>query len=376
VDKIYKKEARALALLDFCNKMNSDFRFEFTGFLKINVFKSVLLLFFSLSLMKTQAQDPEFSQYYAAPLYLNPAFAGTTPDHRFIINYRNQWPNIARGYVTYAASYDYNLYQYNSGIGFLATVDQAGTAGMKSSQFNFLYSYKWSISNKWVISSGLNFGYAVRSINFNKLLFGDQLQFDAQGNVPSDDPAVFNLGNAHYFDFKAGMLAYNKNFWLGFAVGHINEPNRSLLNQEAYIPMKLTVHGGVRIPLYNGAFKKHSIPVLSPSFVYKRQGNFQQLDVGAYLLYNPIIMGVWYRGIPLTKNVQGNISQDAAVIILGFQFNKFEVTYSYDFTISSLGPISGGTHEMALTYRMGIQVNEKSKKKERFIPCPILNRKE
>ena len=50
------------------------------------------------------AQDPEFSQYYAAPLYLNPAFTGTTADHRFIANFRNQWPNVAQGYVTYAAS--------------------------------------------------------------------------------------------------------------------------------------------------------------------------------------------------------------------------------------------------------------------------------
>jgi type IX secretion system PorP/SprF family membrane protein len=356
--------------------MINDVRFGFEDLLKNGFFKNILLIIFSFIVLMVQAQDPEFSQYYAAPLYLNPAFAGTTPDHRFVLNYRNQWPNIARGYVTYAASYDYNLYQYNSGIGFLATVDQAGMAGMKSSQFNFLYSYKWNVSSKWVISSGLNFGYAVRSIDFNKLLFGDQLQFDATGNVPSDDPALFNLGMAHYFDFKAGLLAYNKNFWLGFAVGHINEPNRSLANQEAFIPMKLTMHGGVRIPLYHGAFKKHSIPVLSPSFVYKRQGNFDQLDVGAYLLYNPIIMGLWYRGIPLGKKMEGNISHDAVVMILGFQFDRIELTYSYDFTVSKLGPISGGTHEMALTYRLGIQMNEKSKKKERFIPCPTLNRKE
>jgi type IX secretion system PorP/SprF family membrane protein len=356
--------------------MINNLRFWFCDFLRMGFFKNPFLIFFLLAAFTAQAQDPEFSQYYSAPLYLNPAFAGTTPDHRFIVNYRNQWPNIARGYVTYAASYDYNLYQYNSGIGFLATVDQAGTAGMKSSQFNFLYSYKWNVSNKWVISSGLNFGYAVRSIDFNKLLFGDQLQFDGTGNIPSDDPALFNLGMSHYFDFKAGMLAYNKNFWLGFAANHINEPNRSLLNQEASIPVKLTIHGGVRIPLYTGAFKRHSIPVLSPSFVYKKQGNFEQLDVGAYLLYNPIIMGLWYRGIPLNKNVQGNISHDAVVVILGFQLDKVELTYSYDFTVSSLGPISGGTHEMALKYRMGIQMHEKSKKKERFIPCPTFNRKE
>ena len=331
---------------------------------------------FTLAFLSADAQDPEFSQYYSAPLYLNPAFTGTTSDHRFIANYRNQWPNAAQGYVTYAFSYDYNLYQYNSGIGFLATVDQAGTAGMKSSQFNFLYSYKWNVSNKWVISSGLNFGYSVRNIDFNKLIFGDQLQFDATGNVPSDDPSLFNLGTAHYFDFKAGLLAYNKNFWFGFSANHINEPNRSLVNQEAFVPMKLTIHGGVRIPLYNGAFKRNSIPVLSPSFVYKKQDKFEQLDVGAYLLYSPIIMGLWYRGIPLGKDVQGNISQDAVVVILGFQFDRLELTYSYDFTVSKLGPISGGTHEMALKYRLAINMHEKSKRKERFIPCPTFNRKE
>ncbi len=329
------------------------------------------LLSFNLS-----AQDPEFSQYYAAPLYLNPAFAGTTTDHRLMMNYRNQWPNIARGYVTYSFSYDYNLYNYNSGVGFLATVDQAGTAGMRSSQFNFIYSYKWHISNKWVISSGLNFGYAMRSLDFNKLLFGDQLQFDAKGNIPSDDPSASRLGMASYFDFKAGALAYNKNFWLGFAASHLNEPNRSLTNDVAYVPLKLTVHGGVRIPLYRGAFKRASIPILSPSFVYKRQGTFEQLDIGAYLLYSPIILGVWYRGVPLMKDVQGNISQDAAILILGFQMEHIELTYSYDFTVSSLGPISGGTHEMALKYRLPIHVREKSKKKERFIPCPTFNRKQ
>ncbi len=321
------------------------------------------------------AQDPQFSQYYAAPLYLNPAFTGTTQDHRFIANYRNQWPNAARGFVTYAFSYDYNLYNYNSGIGFLATVDQAGTAGMKSSQFNFLYSYKWNISSKWVISAGLNFGYAFRSVDLNKLIFGDQLQFDTDGNVPSDDPAIFNLGTSSYFDFNSGVLAYNKNFWIGFSASHLNTPNRSLLNQESVIPLKTSFHGGVRIPLYGGPFKKDNISVLSPSFVYKKQGKFDQLDLGLHFLYDPIMIGIWYRGIPIQQNVKDNISQDAVVVVLGFQFEKMEIAYSYDFTVSELGPISGGTHEVALKYKLGIQMHSKTKKKEKFIPCPTFIKK-
>lgn len=336
--------------------------------------KIITILLLSSGLM-AHAQDPEFSQYYAAPLYLNPAFTGTTMDHRFMVNYRNQWPNIARGYESYAFSYDYNMDYYHSGVGFMAVVDKAGSAGMRSSQFNFLYSYKWNVSDKWVISSGLNFGYAFRSIDFNRLLFGDQLQFDSDGSTPSDDPALFNLGKASYFDFNAGLLAYNQTFWIGFASSHINRPNRSLINEEASIPIKTTFHGGIRIPLYWGPFKKDRISVLSPSFVYKTQGNFSQLDVGAYFLYDPIALGLWYRGIPIKQNVADNMSQDAAVIILGFHFAKIEIAYSYDFTVSELGPISGGTHEVAMQYKLAIQSGSKTKKKQKYIPCPTFNKK-
>jgi type IX secretion system PorP/SprF family membrane protein len=330
--------------------------------------KRLLSGLFALMGLSALAQGPEFSQYYSAPLYLNPAFAGTTNDHRFIANYRNQWPNITRGYETYSLSYDYNLHQYNSGVGILINADKAGTAGMRSTQLNFIYSYKFNISNKWVIASGLNFGYAFRSIDFTKLLFSDQLQFDASGSSPTDDPAAYNLNTAHYFDFKAGALAYNKSFWFGISASHLNTPNRSLINEEATLPIKTTIHGGVRIPLYGGPFKRDRISVLSPSFVYKKQGRFDQLDVGAYFLYDPISIGLWYRGIPITQNVKDNISQDAVVVILGFNLERIELSYSYDFTVSELGPTSGGTHELAMKYKLAIV-------KEKFIPCPTFYQK-
>ena len=42
-----------------------------------------------------KAQDPQFTQFYANPLYLNPAFAGTARCPRICMNYRNQWPNLS-----------------------------------------------------------------------------------------------------------------------------------------------------------------------------------------------------------------------------------------------------------------------------------------
>lgn len=326
----------------------------------------IVMLFNSTRLY---AQDPEFSQYYAAPLYLNPAFSGTANDHRFIANYRNQWPATGNGFVTYAFSYDYNLWQYNSGVGVMVMADKAGTAGLKSTQVNLQYAYRVNIANKWVFSSGLNFGLVSRNIDFNKLIFGDQLGFDSNGNLPPSTD-YNNIHSTMYFDFGAGALLYSRKVWLGFSAAHLNTPNQSLMQDNATIPVKTTIHGGVRLPLYHGMQKRDRTAALAPSFVYKNQGNFDQLDIGTYFLYDPVVVGVWYRGIPIQQNVKDNINQDAVIIIIGFQLEKIELSYSYDLTVSELGPIAGGAHELALKYKLNAPVHIKAKKKERFIPCP------
>ncbi len=63
------------------------------------------------------AQDPQFSQFYAAPLYLNPAFAGSTGQARVGANYRNQWPAIDANFNTFSAFADFYIEDKNSGCG-------------------------------------------------------------------------------------------------------------------------------------------------------------------------------------------------------------------------------------------------------------------
>ena len=63
--------------------------------------KLLVLLCLSLS-VNSFAQDPEFTQFYANKLYLNPAFAGSHNCPRIVMNYRNQWPAITGNFVTTA----------------------------------------------------------------------------------------------------------------------------------------------------------------------------------------------------------------------------------------------------------------------------------
>ena len=167
--------------------------------------RKLLGIFFLITMLvgsSVHGQDPHFSQYYAAPLYLNPGFTGTTKQHRFISNVRVQWPAIAKTYTTYAASYDHFKPSLNSGFGVLATTDKAGSADLKSTNIAALYSYKVQLAEKWVVSPGVYIGYGIRDLNFNKLVFGDQL--DITDNRIFDDtvdPIRNAYNNISYFRF-------------------------------------------------------------------------------------------------------------------------------------------------------------------------------
>ena len=68
-----------------------------------------------VSSSKTHAQDAAFSQFFANPIYLNPAMAGSNICPRLSLNYRNQWPGIGKTYVTYSATYDQYVEQLGGG---------------------------------------------------------------------------------------------------------------------------------------------------------------------------------------------------------------------------------------------------------------------
>ena len=70
--------------------------------------------------------DPHFSQFYANPLYLNPAMAGANICPRVIFNYRNQWPALSQTFVTYNASFDMYIDKLHGGIGLDFIADRAG----------------------------------------------------------------------------------------------------------------------------------------------------------------------------------------------------------------------------------------------------------
>jgi type IX secretion system PorP/SprF family membrane protein len=191
-------------------------------------------------LSELRAQDPHFTQFYAAPMYLAPSFAGATQHHRVSTNYRNQWPGIA-SFSTYTFAYDHFFDKFNSGLGVLVLRDVAGVGNLGNLTAGLLYSYDFQIFEEWHVRPGINFSFVQMGIDFHKLRFGDQITSD--GTSPTTIEVFPDREQVRGVDVSSSMLIYTQRFWSGFTLDHMLEPNISLLGNEHTIPMKISLFG-------------------------------------------------------------------------------------------------------------------------------------
>lgn len=321
------------------------------------MYKKFLYIIISvLFTAKLSGQDPQFSQFYANPLYLGPSFAGAVEGSRVAAQYRNQWTDFGARFVTSSVSYDHYFASFKSGIGINFIKDVAGSSQLGATQVGLHYSYDIKVYNIWHIRPGLSFSYLEHGI-FGKITFIDDLLHPDGGSAA---PAQA-LENARDIDAGSSMLIYTNGAWLGGTVDHLLEPNITLHSANAIIPMKVSIYGGFDFR-NKGKLLKPSDDVMTFSFLYKQQENIRQFDIGAYWYSFPFKLGIWYRGIPTISSHRG----EAVVFLAGIQTRTFNIGYSYDFTISDLLPHTLGSHEVSLTYKFLLT----KRVKKGGVPCP------
>ena len=329
------------------------------------LYVSIFILFFNINVTIVKAQDMHFTQFFSSPLYLNPAFAGAGVCSRISTTYRNQWPGITKTFKSYLLSADHYLPSYNIGIGLLFGNDAAGSGDLKTTVINPMFAYEIKINRKYSMRYGVQAGVGLKSINFNALLFGDQIA--RGGNVATLETPT---QSKTYLDIGAGALFYSTKYWIGTSIYHLTRPDISLMGVGGDIlPIKYSVHGGAKYvfnPKERNLYEQKSI---SPAFNYRGQRKFDQFDIGFYFTQYVFNIGLWYRGIPLLKAYKpGYSNSDALAVIIGIKTDRLNIGYSYDITISKLNTIAQGAHEITLAYQLC-----KFKKKKKFrllIPCP------
>ena len=330
----------------------------------------ILLIIILLFTFKVIAQDSRYSQFYAAPLYVNPGFTGATVEHRFSMNYRHQWPNIPGAFDAYNASYDYNAAAINSGFGLILNREDNGSFGLTTNSVSFSYAYRFRLNRKTYLSPGLKLGYVSRGVDFDRLVFNDQLESNSSTTLDVD---AFAQERVSYEDINFGILLYSENYWVGGSANHLTQPNQTLLGDGSIskLPVKYTFQGGYKFKLASSTVKRLSAKDITVAAHYEFQSQYDQLDIGAYYNHEPFVFGFWYRGIPLVKRYEETyLNNDALIVLIGYSVpdRNLRFGYSYDITISKLASNTAGAHEISMVYEFASQ-KKKRRSRKFIVPC-------
>ena len=290
----------------------------------------------TVALISTMAfsQDPEFTQFYANPLYLNPAFAGSAQCPRLILNYRNQWPGIENAFQTYSGSYDQYVKKLSGGLALQMVRDGSGQGTFQTTSASVSYAYYTNINKHVSLSVGFKAGFLQKSINWEALTYGDMIDKNKGFIYESSEQAGINSRSS--VDFSAGVMAFSKKAFIGFATNHLAQPQIGLTDQDARLMRRYTGHVGFTIPIGGDNISNLS---LSPNVLFTAQDKFKQLNLGLYAKKGLLTAGFWYR------------SDDAMIILVGVETSRYKIGYSYDVTISQLADGSAGAHEVSFTFQ-------------------------
>ena len=320
-------------------------------------------------MMSSQAQDIHFSQFYMAPLDLNPALTGVMNcKMRFTANFRNQWAAVLKNnaYNTYMLSYDQKIpvgrYDY-FGFGGLAWGDRAGALDFGTLQLKLSASYSKRLGGSRTSSHymvfGANGGISQRSISFQNAQFGSQNDdgvFNPNQNSGETSPSP----NFLWADVSAGLLWFsifdeNNNLYIGLAGNHLNEANQSFYN-ESIVPLysKYTFHVG-------GQFGLTRDLSLVPGLVTFFQGPSFEVNGGTSLRFQlsrgrngdqSFQIGAWAR-VSNAIEEEGT-TFDAVILSTRFDYDQFGIGFSYDINVSPLRQASNanGSFEFSVIYNI------------------------
>jgi type IX secretion system PorP/SprF family membrane protein len=344
------------------NRLN---HYKYTHTMIRSIFSVFILLSFCTIL---RAQDPVFSQFYASPTLLNPAFTGSVGAPRINLQSRFQWPSFD-AYKTYAASFDTYFRNVKSGLGLYIMSDIQGEGFISTSEIKGLYSYQLNMRNDWSVRFGTELGFGQKYYDWDKYVFLDQIDpiTGSIGDQSLSEEARPESLQANYFDISSGILFASKTVYAGMSIRHMNRGNDGviLLNENRLsngIPLMLSMQFGTQID-FNKGNKRNSDSFISPNVLIVKQGDFGQVNAGAYISSSFVFGGVWYR--------YSWTNADAAVFMVGVQSGILKIGYSYDYTVSALEAYSGGgAHEIAVSFRFDQSDYFKSRaKKYKSIDC-------
>jgi type IX secretion system PorP/SprF family membrane protein len=313
-------------------------------------------LLFSLFLVflhaNAKAQDKHFTQFYAAPLTLNPALTGAFEGrYRVGAIYRDQWRRVLENPIrTFAVAADLRFDAPGKtnkddaiGLGLVFFNDKVSVVDFSTTQIAISLAYHKALGrqNRQFLSLGAQLGLTQRNINYEALSFHDE--FDGLTGYTGTTLEDLPTNNFAFADYNVGLnytaqFGRSGRFFAGAALHHFLQPNISFAKagvQGEKLYMKYSAQMAASLPL-----TRDNHVSLLPRVLLAVQGPHMQVNAGANVRTtlgqygsSALHIGSWLRPARFSD---GSVGLDAVVALVGFELNDVLLGLSYDLNLRAL----------------------------------------
>ena len=312
---------------------------------------SFLFLVFMINFVASGQQDPQYTNNMFYKLSVNPGYAGAEGAINGLILNRYQWEGFKGAPKTLVFSADAAIEAFGApgGIGLNVISDELGFE--KNTQINVNYAYKVPL-NIGVLGIGVSLGVLNKGINPKTWVSSDDILNSTEGGTGD---YLIPQGEVSQMAFDAGLGLYlsTNQYYLGVSVTHLNQASIKFDElSSTFLVRHYYLSGGYNIKLSDPLFE------LRPSFFLKSDIASWQLDLNANVVFDERFWGgISYR------------VQDAVALLMGMEMeNGLRFGYSFDLVTSGISRYGFGSHEIFVSYSLGLEKNRNQKYKSiRFL---------
>ena len=297
--------------------------------------------------------DADFSHFWVAKSYYNPAAAGEYNAIHLTLGSRMQWVDFRHAPMTFYITADmpYKLMGQRLGVGVKAEFERIGL--YTNTRIGAQIAYRREIAKNHFVSVGVQPGVFSQTFRTEDKITGDDMN-NTDGN---NDAIPQNNVSGTAFDANVGVYYSGPKIWGGVGVTHVTAPSIELKESREAINIyefKLRqgyyFAAGGNIPINNTLFE------IQPSGMFAMYNKSWAAQVATMFRYNRMLnIGFGYR------------HKDAVTGFIGVNLKDAYIGYAYDYPISAISKATFGSHEVFVTYNVKLNNNEKNKNKQKSV---------
>jgi len=313
-------------------------------------------------------QDRYFTQFYAAPLEVNPALTGAVDgSYRVSLIYHDQWQGVLDNpFQTYGVFGDLRFdvgrrSQDRAGAGISVIADRNGLFNFNTNQISLSAAYHKFLDERTnqYLSAGMSLGIIQRSVNYEGLVFDDQFNGLDQFNFGTREDLPEN--NFAHADFSIGLnysVTPSKEaaFSAGLSLAHLLAPSVSFFThtdgddmaEDIKLKQRITAYANLDLAV------NEKIRVMPRAAVYA-QGKALMIQGGGHLRFeinkhnnNAFNLGA---GLRFAKELE-SIKPSSVMVLTGMELGSFLLGLSYEYSLDDLASdrLGQGILELSATF--------------------------